>query len=239
MPVQNMAGRLGRLGRLDDHDHQLALTLPEKIIVVKRNRQILGFDDRPEHIYIIKDGWAARYNIRTDGSRRITGIMRPGDLCGIHAITGEAMDHAIIALSECTVGHIHKTAMTAAIAASPKIGEALWRSKLVDEATLRVWLLNSQSADHALAHLICELHSRAQAIGDTPMTRFKTPLTQEVLGDALGISSVHVNRMLRQLREAGLADIDHGEVIIHDLTKLHAFCRFSDRYLYLSDNAAS
>lgn len=233
-----MAERLARNGTLSPDDLNVANALPESVKVVRRGRQIVGTDVRPEHVSLIKNGWAARYSIRNDGSRRITGIMQPGDFCGIHAMTGEVMDHAVIALSECTVGRIPKAAMAAAIGASPNIGEALWRSKLIDEAILRVWLLNSQSADQALAHLICELYSRAEAIGAVQMGRFQTPLTQEVLGDALGISSVHVNRMLRQLREAGLAEIDHGKVIIHDLDKLRTFCCFSDRYLYLPGRTA-
>lgn len=164
--------------------------------------------------------------------------MLPGDFCGIHAMADEPMDHAIAALTDCTVARVRTGAIEDAAACSPEIAKALWRAKLADEATLRTWLLNSHDAARALAHLLCELHARADAMGLVHDRRFGAPLTQEHIGDALGITSVHVNRMVKLLRTSGLAEVANGKVIVPDVEALRRFCGFSPAYLHLPAAAA-
>ena len=235
MAIAKFLSRLQQIGDLDQDAIEVVQALPWSAISVKRGRDILSVGDRPDYVYVIESGWAARYSIRRDGSRRITGFMLPGDFCGIHAVTEEPMEHALAALSECSGARIAKHVVEEAVAASPAIGKALWRAKLMDEAILRVWLLYSQDATQAVAHLLCELHARSEAIGEVQNGSFKMPLTQEHIGDAMGITAAHTNRVLKQLRIDGLVEILHREVSIPSIEKLRAACAFSPHYLHLPD----
>jgi CRP-like cAMP-binding protein len=107
----------------------------------------------------------------------------------------------------------------------------LWRAKLIEEAILRVWLRNSADAVRAVAHLFCELHARLATHGLARGHAFDVPATQEQLGDALGMTSVHLNRMLRKLREAGLLSFKDGVVTLLDKDSAYHFCSFDPAYL--------
>jgi CRP-like cAMP-binding protein len=223
MTARSFAERLCSLASLSDEDVASIQAMPWSVVRVRRARDILSLGDRPDYVYVVETGWAARYSIRGNGSRRITGFMLPGDFCGIHAVTSQAMDHAIVALTDCEVARIPRQA----------IGQALWRAKLTDEAILRTWLLNSHDAAQALAHLLCELHARTAVIGMANAGRFHAPLTQQHMGDALGLTPVHINRMVKLLRLQGLAEISNGEVVVPDIEALRHFCHFSADYLHL------
>lgn len=235
MSAKSFLDRLSQLTDLDDIDTDLVQSIPWSSVTVKRGSDILSLGDRPNYVYVIESGWAARYTVRRNGTRRVTGFMLPGDFCGIHAVTGEAMEHAIIALTECEVARVQASIIEEAIAVSPAIGKALWRAKLTDEAILRMWLLNSQDAETALAHLICELHARAEAIGAVHDNRFLVPVIQEQLGDALGITAVHANRMMKQLRLSGLVHFEGHVIFIPDIDALRSACSFSAAYLHLPE----
>ena len=237
MTARSFAERLSSLGHLSASDVDAILSMPWSAISVKRARDILSLGERPDYVYVIDSGWAARYGVRSSGTRRITGFMLPGDFCGIHATTGEPMDHAIVALSNCEVSRISKSAFQEVLATSPAISTALWRAKLTDESILRMWLLNSQEAAQALAHLLCELHARAEATGLVHEGHFAAPLTQEHMGDAIGMTSVHTNRIVKVLREAKLATVGGGEVVVHDIEALQRYCGFSPAYLHLPERS--
>lgn len=231
--------RMQNVGLVDGKEAAKLLALPWSVVKVARQKDILRIGHRPEYLYFIEDGWAARYSIRRDGTRRITGFMLPGDACAIHAVAREPLDHSIVAITDCEIARIPISLVTAAAAASPAFSTALWRSKLVDEASLRVWLLNSKEALWSLAHLICELHARMDAIGDVHDGQFSLPLTQDQIGDALSITTVHVNRMLRQLRMRGLVEVHDYKVTIPDIQALRTACAFSPSYLHLGASISS
>lgn len=235
MSARSFLDRLSQLSTLDEIDVDLVQSIPWSSITVKRGSDILRLGDCPNYVYVIESGWAARYSIRRNGTRRITGFMLPGDFCGIHAVTAEPMEHAITTLTECEVARVQASIVEEAVAVSPAIGKALWRAKLTDEAILRMWLLNSQDAETALAHLICELHARVDVIGAVHDDRFLVPVIQEQIGDALGMSAVHVNRMMKQLRLSGLVRFEGHEIIIPDIVALRAACSFSPAYLHLPE----
>jgi CRP-like cAMP-binding protein len=144
------------------------------------------------------------------------------------------MDHAVTALTTCKIGKIELNDLENAFTSIPNLGRALWRSKLIEEAILRTWLLNSKDAVKSLAHLLCELHTRALQLGLTQGAACEIPLTQEDLGDALGLTAVHVNRMLRELREQGLVEFSNMQLTIPDVPALHAASSFNPQYLYVS-----
>src|SRR5207237_7701283 len=146
------------------------------------------------------------------------------------------MDHDLIAVAPSTLGFISHASLRALTRANPNIAEVLWRDTLIDSAIFREWIVNvgQRPAASRLAHTVVELRSRltipGRSVGDT----FEMPLTQEQIGDALGITPVHANRIIRQLRDDRIVDISRGRVTVLDETKLAELAQFDGRYL-LSD----
>ena len=233
--------KMASLVTLSDEDRQALEALPLTDANVARRRAILAQGARPEFVYMLQSGWAARYEVRSDGSRRITGFLLPGDFCGIHAVCHAAMDHAIVAITDCVVGRIDQAAFADLSRRSPAINQALWRAKLIEEAVLRKWLLFSTDSQQSVAHLLCELYVRAAVVGLAADGQCRLPLTQEEIGDALGITAVHTNRVIQRLRDEGIIDLSHHELTIRDAAALTRAGAFDRSYLepWLSENAIS
>jgi len=195
--------------------------------------------DRPDDVHLLLSGWACRYSLTTRGARQIMAFMIPGDLCDSRIFILEAMDHSIGLLSDADVVSIPKAQMLE-LTARPAIARALWWSTLVDEATLRHWLVNlgQRSAVERLAHLFCELWVRMKVVGQAQDNAFELPVTQEELGDTLGLTSVHINRMLQELRGEGLIRLSGKRLIILDSDRLHKLSGFTPNYLHLKRRKA-
>ncbi|WP_258767176.1 MULTISPECIES: Crp/Fnr family transcriptional regulator [Bradyrhizobium] len=139
-------------------------------------------------------------------------------------------------LTECVLGFISHTALHSLNRRHPKIGELFWRDSLIDAAMFREWIVNlgQRPAPSRLAHVMAELRQRLKIIGLTDGQSFEMPLTQEQIGDALGITPIHANRVIKQLRAESIVDINRGRVTILDDTKLLELADFDDRYLHQS-----
>lgn len=224
--------RFSSLVDLSFDDEASLATLPFDITSILQRQAILRAGEPSPTMYVILEGWAARYGIRANGSRRITGIMLPGDFCGIHALSGASLDHNIAALTNCKIGKIDGTIVADLAHASPAINRALWRAKLVEESILRTWLLNSDDAFQAVGHLLCELHVRACDVGLMQNGRCYIPLTQQDIANAVGITNVHTNRMLQKLRGEGLIEFQRGALFIPDQDALRKACDFTPAYLH-------
>lgn len=192
--------------------------------------------EAPDNVHLVLDGFACRYKVLADGKRSIVAFLLPGDFCDLHvAILGQ-MDHTVAAITLCTIVEIPRATIDDLSVNFPRITRALWWSTLVDEAILQEWLVNigARASDKKVAHLFCELLVRLQVVGGASENSFSLPLTQEELGDTLGISTVHVNRVLQQLREDGLI-LQQGRVVtIPDVTRLKDFAGFDPDYLHLN-----
>lgn len=216
-------------------ERQATLALCSDVRHVSRRRDIVADGAVPSHVHVVLDGWAARYNILRDGSRRITALLLPGDICDMDSAMGSAMDHGISTITNCAVAYIPGDRMDAFTFCTPKIARALRRSALVDASILRQWLVNAgrRTAVETMAHLLAELYVRVEAIGGVADGSFDLPLTQEELGDATGMTHVHVNRTLRELRERGLIKITKGRLHIPDVTALEKTAGMDSGYLRL------
>lgn len=239
MRISALLWKLSSLVALDSASLQALDALPVAAGLVPRRRDILRAGERLSSMYVILDGWAARYGIRANGSRRITGIMLPGDFCGIHALSGAALDHGIVALTNCEIGKIDWTIIADLAHAHPAVGRALWRAKLVEESILRTWLLNSEDSFQAVGHLLCELHTRAQSVDLVTNGRCYIPLKQQDIADAVGITTVHTNRVLQKLRGQGLIRFERGDLFIPDQDALRKACNFTPTYLHPLKDAQS
>lgn len=190
--------------------------------------------DKPGPIFVVLDGWACRYKLLPEGTRQITSFLMPGDCCDLHASVLERMEHSIATLTPARVAMVPRKRMEELILTRPAITRAFWWTQLVDEDTLRAWIVSMGRRDSTqrVAHLMCELYVRARNIGLTVGDHFELPLTQTTLGDALGLTPVHVNRVLRKLRLNGVMSLSGGTLVISDIAALAAVAGFDDNYLH-------
>jgi CRP-like cAMP-binding protein len=191
--------------------------------------------DAPKAVFLILEGLACRYKIQANGARTIMAYLLPGDLCDQHVFVLKAMDHSIGCISRCHVATISRQSMLAIVAEHPAVARALWWATLVDEATLREWLVNVGSREGPLrvAHLLCELLLRLQAVGLATADSYTLPITQTELADTVGLSSIHVNRVLKTLRERELITWTKSEIKILDVPGLKSYSDFNPNYLHL------
>ena len=190
--------------------------------------------DPPGPLFVILSGWARRYTTLPEGSRQITAFLMPGDCCDLHAAILRQMDHTIATITPARVASIPRKRFDELLEASPALLKAFWWAQLVDEGTLRAWIasMGRRGSVQRVAHLMCEIWVRARNIGLTRDDRLELPLTQTVLGYALGLTPVHVNRALRKLRLAGVMELGSGTLIISDVAKLARVAEFDDNYLH-------
>jgi CRP-like cAMP-binding protein len=186
-------------------------------------------------VHVILDGIACRYKMTSGGRRAITAYLLPGDFCDLHLSVLGHMDHSIGALTACLVADFPQALLDDLMQTRPRIARALWWSTLVDEAILREWLVNvgHRPSDRKLAHLLCELRLRLEVVGLATPQGMKLPITQEELGDTLGISSVHVNRVFQQLKQDGLVVMHGREILFPNLARLEKFGEFNSEYLHM------
>jgi CRP-like cAMP-binding protein len=180
------------------------------------------------------EGLACRYKMLPDGGRQIMAFMLPGDFCDIHIAVLEAMDHSIVTLTKAQVASLPRLQMEALVEARPAITRAFWWSQLVDQGVLRAWIVSMgrRKSTERIAHLMCELYIRMRNIGLATDDQCEMPLTQIVLADAVGLTPVHVNRVLRQLRLDKVMDLRSGSLTILDPAKLARIAGFDDNYLH-------
>ena len=201
--------------------------------VYEDGEDLVSDGEAPGAMRAIVTGFACRYKIMGDGRRQIMAILAPGDFCDLQVSVLRRMDHAIGALTRCTVVHL-QTADVERLTAYPGLRRAFWWASLVDEAILRQWLvgMGQRTADRRMAHLFCELEARLAPLGLVRDGAFDFPLSQDELGDVLGLSAVHANRTLQQLRETRLLEFRSGVVRIAELGRLRRFCAFDPAYLH-------
>lgn len=197
-------------------------------------QDIIRQGDEPHTVHLILDGVACRYKLLPNGGRPIVALLIPGDFCDLHVAILSQMDHNIGALTDCHIVDIPRAQIEDLLTNYPRIARALWWATLVDEAVLREWLVNmgQRRADRMIGHLICELLTRFSAVGlDHP---FSLPLTQEQLGDTLGITAVHTQRVLAEMRDQGLLALENRAIIVPDFDRLRRFSDFNPDYLHLN-----
>jgi len=225
---------------LPDEDRAALLKVSENAQAVPARTDLIQEGDPPAGVFLILEGFACRYKLRANGARQIMAYLVPGDACDFDVALLEAMDHSISTLSNCKVVRIAPETIQDLLQ-RPAVASALRKSTLVDEATLREWLLNvgRRSAVERLAHLFCELHLRLRAAGRADEGRFELPFTQPDLADTTGMTSVHVNRALRELRQSRLIELQHRHLMILDLPRLQQLAEFKPGYLHLGEQAAA
>lgn len=183
--------------------------------------------------FVLADGWAVSYKITEDGGRQIVDFQIPGDFLGLRSILFRTSDHSIDAVTRIQATEVLATDIFEAFAEAPRLATAVLWAASRDEAMVVEHLVNlgRRTAEERTAHLLLELATRLNLVGLADQTGFDCPLTQYHLADALGLSAVHVNRVLRHLREEKLVTFQKGRVVFDDLDRLKALAAFDTSYL--------
>lgn len=184
---------------------------------------------------LLLEGLVCRFQDTPEGLRQILAIHVPGDFVDLHSFLLKKLDHSIGALTPASIAVVPHENLRKITQTHPHLTRMLWLSTLVDAAMHREWLMSigRRPAITRVAHLFCELFVRLEVVGLAGRPAFHLPLTQNDLADATGLTPVHVNRMLRDLRERGLLSFRIGKVVIHDWDGLCALAQFDPAYLYL------
>jgi CRP-like cAMP-binding protein len=196
---------------------------------------VISQGDRTGGVKLLLEGFACRYKVLEDGRRQVVAYFVPGDLCDLRVFILKRMDHSIGAVVASKVATISPENVLKLTHTYPNLTRALWWSTLVEEAVAREWIVNvgQRNALERMAHLFCELLYRFRAVGLNDGLSCTLPLTQVELAETLGLSSVHVNRTLQELRRKKLITLEGGTLTIQDLDALKEVSFFNADYLHL------
>ncbi|TXM64025.1 Crp/Fnr family transcriptional regulator [Methylobacterium sp. WL120] len=227
--------RLERIGRLSNVERHAVESLPTKVQRLRPRQDIVREGDKPEHSCLIVEGWAFRYKLLGGGRRQILSFHVPGDVPDLHSLHIDTMDHGLAALTEATIAFIPHESLFEVTKRFPGLAGILWRETLIDAAIFRQWItgMGQRDAFGRMAHLLCELYCKLEAIGLASEQRCTLPITQGELGDALGLSSVHTNRTLQELRAQGLVTLRSQALSITSWDGLVRAAEFNPAYLQL------
>ena len=230
-----LASKLEGFTRLSQDDLAALTRAMANVRVIDPRRDLTSEGDRPSYVHVVLEGWAAAYKTLPDGNRQIVAFFVPGDFCDTNVYVLKRMDHSIGAVTRLKVAMIGPDEMIALTADRPRLAQALWWEGLVTAATQREWTLNlgQRSAYERLGHLLVELYLRLKAVGRAADGRCDFPLTQNDLADATGLTAVHVNRTLQELRKDGMIELERKQLRILDLERLMDVAMFNPNYLHL------
>jgi CRP-like cAMP-binding protein len=184
---------------------------------------------------LLVEGLVCRYKDLADGQRQILELHVPGDFVDLHSFVLKRLEHNIGSLTPVRIALIPHENMRRVTETHPHLARMLWFSTLLDAAIHREWILSMgrRTALARIAQILCELYVRMDVVGLTSAFSYPLPLTQTDLADATGLTAVHVNRMLKKLRDDDLLTFRNGEVAIHDWERLQRVAEFNPGYLYL------
>jgi len=184
---------------------------------------------------MLLEGWMARSKDLESGERQITELHIPGDFPDLHGFTLKRLDHDVLALTECTVAVVPHEPLLELTLRHPRIGRIYWYSTNIDAAIHResALSLGRRSAISRMAHLFCELYARLELVGRTQGNSYELPLTQRELAECLGLTVVHANRTIQELRRRGLVEFENKHLKLLDRRAVAAVAEFDPAYLYL------
>jgi len=200
---------------------------------VRRGKQLTLEGQTGHKAFVLQDGWACSYKLLPNGGRQIISFPIAGDIVGLRSVLLRTADHSFSALTDAVVSPVEGTHVLRCVIDFPRLGAALLWAASRDEAMVVEHLVNigRRTAIERTAHFFMELAERLTLIGQATETEFKCPLSQFVIADALGLTAIHVNRVLRELRELDLLTVRKGSVRIHDLARLRKLAGFQGGYL--------
>jgi CRP-like cAMP-binding protein len=226
--------------RLSDEERAALEALPMQVQAIRADQDIVREGDRPTRCFALLEGFTATYKMTGDGKRQIHSWHVPGDIPDLQSLHLRVLDFSISTLTPCRVGFIQHEPLRALCRKQPRIMEAFWRETLVDAAIFREWITNvgRREAYNRVAHILCEWVVRLRAVGLVKDHTCDLPMTQNELADATGISTVHVNRVLQELRGNGLIVLRGNRLEVLDWDQLRQIGDFDPTYLHFTGQEA-
>jgi CRP-like cAMP-binding protein len=234
--LDKLVRKLESITRLTQDEKQAVLSLPYAIKELHADQDVIRDGDRPWQCCLLLEGFLCRYKQLPDGTRQIHSFHVPGDIPDLQSLHLSVMDHGPAAISAGKVALIPHDAFRELTHAYPLLADKFWRDTLIDAALFREWIVNvgSREASSRIAHLICEIFLKLQAVGLTRSNSFDFPITQSEIGEATGLSTVHVNRSVQKLRAEGLIALEKGRCTISNWEGLKTAGMFDPTYLHLT-----
>jgi len=186
--------------------------------------------------FVLLEGWLARSKDLADGERQLIELHVAGDFADLHGFTLKRLDHDVVTLSDCLIGVIPHERLQEITERYPRLAWVYWSYSNADSAITRELALSlgQRSALSRMAHLFCELYVRLDAVGRAGADSFGFPLTQRELSECLGLTVVHANRTIQELRRRGLVELESKQLRILDRSGLEGIAQFDPYYLYLN-----
>jgi CRP-like cAMP-binding protein len=232
--------KLERIAPLAPEERAALLRLPLRLKAVPAHQDIVSEGDSPSESCLIVEGFACRYMLTEEGKRQILSFHIAGDIPDLQSLHLKTMDHSLGTLVPCQLAFIQHDDLSSLMRHHPRLGDLFWRDTLIDAAVFRQWIvgLGRREAHGRIAHLLCELLVRLKAIEQVEDHAFTLPITQAELADALGISAVHANRVLQDLRGNNLITWRGDTLKVLDWEGLQRAGEFDPAYLHLAKKEA-
>ena len=235
-----MVRRLERRSPLGEIGRRALLSLPHTTRKLRASQHIIRDGERPDHVCLLLTGFAHRYKLTGEGGRQIVSIHMASEFVDLQNGLLHIADHGVQTLTQAEAAFIPRGAIEELMLGNASLSRALWIDTLIDASIFREWVVNVGRRDSRarVAHLLCEFSLRLEAAGLASNHHYVLPMTQEQLADAVGLTSVHVNRVLKQLGVDGLISRDRRSIVIEDWKRLRQAGDFTDRYLHHDAMAA-
>ena len=234
-PLELLVRNLELQTRFSPEDRASVLALPYTLRTLDPLSYLVREGEKPDRCSVLLSGFAYRQKMTAEGTRQIVAIHPPGDALDFQHLFLSIADHNVQMLTRGEVAFIPRKSLQDLTFSSPKVGEAIFVKTLIEASILREWVVNvgRRKAPERIAHVLCELGARLKSMGLAEEYGYELPMTQEELGDAVGLTPVHVNRTLKSLAEEGLITRDKRSIGFPDWERLRDFAGFVDRYLHL------
>ncbi|MBV8686585.1 MAG: Crp/Fnr family transcriptional regulator [Alphaproteobacteria bacterium] len=234
-PLKRLLRRLEQSAVLDEEDRRAVLALPYTLKSLDPSTYIVREGDPPLQCGVLLSGFAFRQKLTGDGLRQIIAVHMPGDAMDFQNLFLDVADHSVQMLTRGEVAFVARRDFQALARSRAGVGHAILINILIDASIFREWVLNVGRRDSRsrLAHVLCEFAVRLKAQGLAPEYGYELPMTQEQLADALGLTPVHVNRVLKALEAEGLISRNRRSVSFPDWERMRQVADFNERYLHL------
>jgi CRP-like cAMP-binding protein len=233
--LQRFVNRLTSRSDLTDEEQGAILRLDGQIKVVAAHTDFVRLGEQTGYACLVVDGLVGRFGQNAGGGRQITCLHIPGDMADLPSVVSPKAAWALGALTETTILRVRHDDLRRIAARHSGVAEAFWRDCVVDGSMFSEWVVNvgRRHAIARLAHLFCEMAIRCERAGQGDRHSFSLPITQADLADATGLTSVHINRTLKELRSQSVVDLRAGTVTVHDWKQLVSIGEFDDGFMLL------
>ena len=233
--------KLESIFKLSDDEKRAIENLPMQVTQLRADQDIVREGDRPSRSCLVLEGFTCVFRLTGEGKRQIMAFHISGDIPDLQSLHLRTLDNSIGTITPCKAGFIQHEHLRELCRRHPRIGDALWRETLIDAAIFRAWMLGMgrKEAYGRVAHFLCEMLVRLKSVGLARDHACEFPITQGELADALGITPVHINRVLQELRRNGLISLAGGTLEVLDWAGLKQAGEFDPTYLHLEQREAA